>query len=154
MTLMGNLASPLALLLCAAALSAQAAPAKPILSRVQIHKLQGLMADHGHDSHVDPVVAKALGLTKGKKPLILRQLTVRENEQLTHAFEQITGDGGLILGVAGPDGVKVYRTNARQELVAAVLETPNAPPAAILHEEAQKELKVELAYWGAIANQD
>ena len=57
----------------------QAAPARPILSQVQIQKLEGLMADHGQDSDVDPDLAKALGLTKDGEPVTLGQLTMREN---------------------------------------------------------------------------
>jgi hypothetical protein len=115
------------------------------------------MSDHGHDSHVDPAIAKALGLTKGKEPLTLRQLTMVENPsadlQITHAFQQTTSGGGLLLAVASSDGVRVYRTNAKQELVAAVYEPPRGPLAAIPPAVAQKGLRAELAYWGAIANQ-
>ena len=142
---------PLTLLLSAAA-SVHAAPVKPILSRVQIQRLQELMADHGHDSHVDPDLAKALGLTKDKEPVTYRQLTMSENPQTTHSFQEMPRGGGLILAVAASDGLRAYRTNARQEVVAAVVE-PSKPPAAIPLAVARKAVRAELAYWSAIADQ-
>jgi len=144
-------------LLLSGAVSVQAAAVKPILSRVQIQKLQDLMVDHGHDSHVDPAIAKAVGLIKSAKPLVLRQLTMSEDmsdhSQRTHAFQLTTSGGGLLLAVASLDGVRVYRTNAKQELVAAVFEEPHKPLAAIPLPEARKGLKAELVYWAAIADQ-
>ena len=144
-------------LLLSGAVSIQAAALKPILSPVQIQKLQELMADHGHDSHVDPAIAKAVGLTKSDKPLVLRQLTMSEDtsdhSQRTYAFQLTTSGGGLLLAVAFLDGVRVYRTNPKQELVAAILEEPHKPLVAIPLAEAQKGLKAELIYWAAIADQ-
>jgi hypothetical protein len=144
-------------LLMSGAVSIQATALKPILSHVQIQKLQELTAAHGHDSHVDPAIAKAVGLTKSAKPLVLRQLTMSEDmsdhSQRTHAFQLTTSGGGLLLAVASLDGVRVYRTNAKQELVAAVFEEPHKPLAVIPAAEAQNGLKAELVYWAAIADQ-
>jgi hypothetical protein len=114
------------------------------------------MPAHGHDSHVDPAIVKALGLTKGDKALVLRQLTMSEDlsdhSQRTHAF-QLLPSGGLLLVVAALDGVRIYRTNAKQEIVAAVFEEPHQAIVNIPLEEARKGLKTELVYWRTIADQ-
>lgn len=147
-----NAALPAPALVPKTAPSAPAAAVNPPLSDIQIQKLLKLTIDHGHDIDIDVSVTAALGLTAPGEILNVRQVSITVNPQLHRAFQKIMSDGGYLFGAGSPDSFRAYRTNAKQELIAAVEKNSNQAPVVVPIVEAQQQLKVEAAYWGMVAD--
>lgn len=129
--------------------SSTAPTPKPTLSADQQKKLATLRAAFGHDTVLDQLVTNALGITKGKEVLTLRQLTV-DKHPIMHSYIPLP-DGGYLLVLADLDAAYSYRLDAHLKLVTAVRAAGNGP-VAIPVPDAERNAEVELVFWAALAD--
>jgi len=109
------------------------------------------MATYGHDTALSPDVTAALGLSKGNELLTPRQLTVNEHPNL-HTYIPLS-DGGVMLSFRDSVAALCYRLDANLKLMGTgVSKTVGKAPIVIPMSEAERNVRVELAYWAAIAD--
>ncbi|HMK67104.1 MAG TPA: hypothetical protein VK433_01055 [Stellaceae bacterium] len=130
------------------------AEVKGLISDEQISKIVAMLDEHGKEVPLDPYVTEALGLTKDGVKISPRQIAVRDDEGLIHAFIRLDKGGGYLFGRVAEPGVLVIRVSADWKLVSAILKSPGRPETAKLpRPEAQQGYEEELKHWAKIADE-
>ena len=120
-----------------------------VLSEVQIQKLVYLNGAKGHDGTFFANVSRALGLTSVQ----VRQIVVMSHSpDVRHAFQLTPRDGGYVFIYATPSDTRFYRTDERQQLIAAVSYKGTDQLTIIPALDARTELAVEIGFWSQISN--
>jgi hypothetical protein len=149
---MTNMVMPAPVIAPRTSTPAPAADEAPALTDAQVKILAKLLVDYGHDTALGSNVTSALGITAPGATITVRQISTPFDGHLARAFH-ILSDGGFLVAAVSAGNARTYRANAKQELVAAVDTKTGQAPVVIPVADAQRELKAELAFWAATADQ-
>ena len=122
-----------------------------LLTEKQQQKLAALLLSEGNSGPLNTNLTTALGLTKDKETMTVRQLVFTDDKGLNHGYFRLP-DGGLLLMFLHDGTSWSYRLDSDLKLVAAFSKRKGVAPVVIPLSEAEAESQKQLSFWASVAD--